>query len=249
MATLWKRAIIVGASSGLGAELARQLTASGCSVVLFGRRADKLKSLCQEINGQSQNLAFSIAADVLDHESITSHFQSAIDLLKGLDLFIYSAGIMPIITETEYDSEKDSKTIRTNLESAILWTNCAAKRFERAKSGTIIGIGSVSGDRGRRGFPAYSASKAGLECYLESLRNRLSKNNVSVVTIKPGPIHTEMTEPLGKRPGMINVNSAATLILKGASKFSKTVYVPAKWYFVALIIRALPSLIMRKLKF
>jgi short-subunit dehydrogenase len=136
----------------------------------------------------------------------------------------------------------------TNLVAAAGWLNPAAKRFERARSGTIVGIGSVSGDRGRRGNPAYGASKAGLECFLESLRNRLAPLGVSVVTVKPGPIATEMTAQLGKLPGMIPAEKAAELIVRAAKKRNKTAYIPWKWWLVSRILRAIPSPIFRKLK-
>lgn len=244
----WQKAIIVGASSGIGESLARELAAGGCSVVLVGRRADRLHQIASSINGMSQTLAHVHVADVIELGTAETSFETCVQMLQGLDLIIYAAGIMPIIAPTEYDTQKDSSVIRTNLEGAIAWLNAAAKRFERAQSGTIVGIGSVAGERGRRGYPAYAASKAGLECYLESLRNRLSILGVSIVTVKPGPVVTEMTESLGKKPGMIDSETAAKLILRGSKKFGKTIYVPWKWGPIAAIIRSLPSIIMRRLK-
>lgn len=248
MQTEWRKAIVVGASSGIGEALTRELTASGCSVVIVARRKDRLDQIVASINGMSQNLAFAYVADVKDNFSTEASFEECVKLLGGLDLFIYAAGVMPIITQTEYDTTKDILTLQTNLEGAIAWINCAAKRFERAQSGTIIGIGSVAGDRGRRGYPVYAASKAGLDCYLESLRNRLSQYGVSIITSKPGPVKTEMTQPLGNRPGMIDSQTAAKVILRGARKFGKTVYVPWILGTVSAILRTIPSVIMRKLK-
>jgi decaprenylphospho-beta-D-erythro-pentofuranosid-2-ulose 2-reductase len=245
----WKHAIVVGASGGIGEQLVRKLTARGCKVALVGRREDKLRHISTEINGASLNLAHPFAIDITDFASAEEHFDRIVRELGGLDIIIFAAGVMPKITPTEYDIDKDKLIVDTNLISAIAWLNPAAKRFERAKSGTIVGIGSPSGDRGRRGNPAYGASKAGLECYLESLRNRLSQHNVNVVTVKPGPVATEMTKDLGKQPFMVSADYAAEKILHSATKFGKTVYIPWIWWLIMKVVKSIPSFIFRKMKF
>jgi short-subunit dehydrogenase len=243
----WKKAIVVGASGGIGEHLARQLSAQGCSVVLVGRRRDRLEALAREINGESLNLAHVVCADVRDFSSAEEKFEECVSILEGLDLIIYAAGVMPLVAPNEYNTQKDVEIIETNLIGAMAWLNPAAKRFERARGGTIVGIGSVAGDRGRRGNPAYAASKAGLECYLESLRNRLSRFGVSVVTVKPGPVATPMTALRGPLPGTIPADLAARLILRASRRFGSTAYIPWRWYFVSKILRALPSVVFRRL--
>ncbi len=244
----WKRAIVVGASSGIGESIARKLAARGCRVGLVARREDKLRAIAIDINGATLDLAKVYPHDVSHFSEAEDLLQTIIHDLEGLDLIVCAAGVMPAIGPTEYDTCKDKVIIDTNLIGVIAWLNAAAKRFERTRGGTIVGIGSVSGDRGRRGNPAYSASKAGLDSYLESLRNRLSQYDVSVVTAKPGPVETDMTARLGKLPGMISVDKAADMILAGAQKFGKTVYVPGKWWLVSRVLRAIPSGIFRRVK-
>lgn len=243
----WKKAIVVGASSGIGEALARKLMAQGCRVGIVARRAERLQQIAHEINGATLNLAIPYQADVRDFDRAEEHFDNLVRELEGLDLVIYAAGIMPKIGPTEYNTAIDKEIIEINLIGAIAWLNCAAKRFERSKGGTIVGIGSPSGDRGRRGNPAYGASKAGLECYLESLRNRLSKFGVSVVTVKPGPVETDMTFARGRLPGMISCETAANLILSAAGKFGKTAYIPWKWWLASKILRTIPSSIFRRM--
>lgn len=248
MVTDWKRAIVIGASGGIGEQIVRKLTSDGCHVALVARNEERIRRIAMDINGVNLDLAKVHPFDVLNIDNVEERFQQIVRDLGGLDLFVYAAGVMPVIDAKEYDSAKDKDIIEINLVGAIAWINEAAKRFEKAKEGTIVGIGSVSGDRGRRGNPAYGASKAGLDCFLESLRNRLGSLGVSVVTVKPGPVQTEMTRPLGKLPGMISANKAADLILKAAHKFNKTVYVPGKWWLVSRVIRAIPSVIFRRLR-
>lgn len=245
MNSKWKKAIVVGGTGGLGRAIASQLKQSGCDVAITGRDQDKVDDVCRELGlGTDRGFAF----DVLMFDQAWDAFDAIVRKLGGIDLFIYAAGVMPSVGSTEYNIEKDKEIVDTNLTAAIALCNAAAKRFERVKGGTIIGIGSPSGDRGRRGNPAYGASKAGFEAYLESLRNRLGKANVSVVTAKPGPVKTPMTASLGKLPGMISAEKAAEVILRKGSKFSKTFYVPGKWWLASKIMRLIPSRIFRRMK-
>ena len=170
----WKNAIIVGASSGIGAALAQALTADGTQVALVARRADMLSLLAEKINSSAgQVLARSYSSDVTVIETVPSLFAEITHDLGGLDLIIYAAGTMPRIGSDEYDTHKDAGIIAANFTGAVAWLNEAARRFEKAGSGTIVGISSVAGDRGRRGAPVYGATKAALNTYLESLRNRI----------------------------------------------------------------------------
>ncbi len=242
----WKRAIVVGASSGIGEELARQLAASGCQVALVARREEELNRIAGEINSTSpDNLARSFAHDVRAYDDVPELFQRIAQDMGGLDLVIYCAGVMPL--GEPYNSEKDRLTLETNIMGAIGWLNEAAKRFEREKAGTIVGISSVAGERGRRGMPAYCASKAALTCFLEGLRNRVSRHGVVVVTAKPGPVDTPATKGLEKLPLLIPARQAAAEILNAARRGANNAYVPRTWRPIMAILRGLPSGIFRKL--
>src|SRR5579862_662779 len=229
MANAWKRAIVVGASSGIGEALARQLAAGGCQVALVARRHEELARIAGEINAGGADLARCYAHDVLETDCAPALFQQITHDLGGLDLVIYAAGVMPRLADDEYSFAKDRAMIEVNVLGAIAWLNEAAQRFARAGAGTIIGIGSVAGDRGRRGQPVYCASKAALDTYLESLRNRLGRFGVRVVTIKPGPVDTPMTEGLGKLPMLISAEEAARQIVAAAQRGKRVAYVPGKW--------------------
>jgi decaprenylphospho-beta-D-erythro-pentofuranosid-2-ulose 2-reductase len=245
----FQRAIIVGASSGIGAELARQLAASGCHVALVARRADELNRLATEINTASADtpLAFIYPHDVRCYGEAPALFQTVCRDLGGLDLIIYAAGVMPRLLPDEYDFAKDQAMIEVNVLGAIAWLNAAAERFQAAGSGTLVGISSVAGDRGRRGQPVYGASKAALDTYLEALCNRLGRFGVRVVTIKPGPVDTPMTQGLDKLPLLISAPAAARQILAAAARGTRLAYVPSKWRPIMAILRAIPSPIFQKL--
>jgi NAD(P)-dependent dehydrogenase (short-subunit alcohol dehydrogenase family) len=246
MGSVWKNAIVVGASSGIGEQLARLLSRDGCRVALVARREAELVRVAEDINANSTQLAYPYVHDVVEYECVPALFQKIAHDLGGVDLVIYAAGVMPRIAEEEYTFAKDRAMIEVNLLGAIAWLNEAAQRFSRAGSGTIVGISSVAGDRGRRGQPVYCTSKAALDTYLEALRNRVSRDGVNVVTIKPGPVDTPMTRGLDKLPMLISADEAARAILAG-SRRTGVVYVPARWRPIMLIIRSIPSFLFRKL--
>src|SRR5690348_14212261 len=151
MALPWQRAIVVGASSGIGAEIARQLGREGSRVALVARRADELGRVAAAIDGVSAPAARVYVHDVTDFDEVPALFQTICRDLDGLDLVVYAAGVMPAIGPSEYAFAKDRPIVDVNLLGAMAWLNEAAARFERAGAGTIVGISSVAGDRGRRG--------------------------------------------------------------------------------------------------
>jgi len=224
----WKRALVVGASSGIGEAVARELLASGTQVACVSRRGT-----CPE-----GGLGF--AHDVHDIDSVPTLFAEITQKLGGLDLIVYASGIMPAVAPAEYDTAKDADIIAVNLLGAIAWLNPAAVRFEKAGAGTLVGISSVAGDRGRRGNPVYGATKAALNAYLESLRNRIERTGAFVVTVKPGPVQTPMTAGL-KMPGMIPADQAAREILAAAKNKVRVAYVPGKWRVIMAVIRTIPA--------
>jgi decaprenylphospho-beta-D-erythro-pentofuranosid-2-ulose 2-reductase len=261
MASVWKQAIVVGASSGMGEEIARQLAAEGCMVALVARRESDLRRIAEEISrmpnppspfpgGEGGNRGLGArfyVHDVTCGEEVPGLFQQICRDLGGLDLIVYAAGVQPRITPEEYSFEKDRRTIEVNLLGAVAWLNEAAQRFAKAGSGTIVGISSVAGDRGRRGYPVYGASKAALNAYLESLRNRVGRFGVAVVTIKAGPVDTPMTQGMGRLPMLITPQTAARQILAAACKRRHTAYIPWKWRPVMFILRSIPSFLFKKL--
>lgn len=250
MAVPWKKCILVGASSGIGAALARQLAAQGCAVALVARREVELRRLAEEIRETTPGVEVRpYAHDVTCFEEVPGLFQRICRDLSGLDLIIYAAGVMPRLDPDEYAFEKDRNIIEVNVLGAMAWLNEAAHRFAAAKGGTLVGISSVAGDRGRRGQPAYGASKAALNTYLESLRNRVARFGVSVVTIKPGPVDTPMTQGLDKLPMLISAEEAARQILGAARRGVHTAYIPAKWRPVMFIVRSIPSFLFKKMNF
>lgn len=215
---------------------------AGCKVAAIARRQDRLEALA----GRFPNQVLPFVHDVTDFDAVPGLFQEVTGALGGLDLVIYASGVMPEVGMTEYDFAKDRAMVEVNVLGAIAWLDQAAIRFQNTKHGTIVGIGSVAGDRGRCGQPAYNMTKAALATYLEALRNRLARYGVRIVTIKPGPIQTEMTAHLHLR-GAMSAETAAELILK-KSRWTGEHYLRFSHWLAFAIIKRIPSPIFRRLR-
>jgi decaprenylphospho-beta-D-erythro-pentofuranosid-2-ulose 2-reductase len=242
-----KRAIVVGASSGIGAALVTRLAREGHRVAAVARREAELERLCASINRDHPDRALPFVHDVRDVDGARAVFDRIVARLDGLDLLVYCAGVMPHVDEDAYDVNVDREIIEVNVIGAMAWLNLGAERFRVQKGGMLVGIGSVAGDRGRRGNPAYGASKAALHAYLESLRNRLSRHGVHVLTIKPGPVHTPMTTGLTKLPMAIDPDAAADGMWAAIARKAHVAYVPRQWGLIMPVIQAIPSSIFRRL--
>jgi len=244
-----RRAVIVGASSGIGAELARQLANEGYALALLARREDALKILTGEINAASGDTrAVYYVHNVCDYGAIPGLFQTLLADLKRIDALVYVAGVMPNVVFSEYNFEKDQAMVEVHLLGAMAWLGQAATLFERMKGGKIVGISSVAADRGRVKNPGYNASKAGFDTYLEALRNRLTRSGVHVLTVRPGPVDTPMTKDVGGL-FMVKPEKVVKDIVRAMRRRQQVLYTPARWRLIMFIVRNLPSAIFRRLNF
>lgn len=243
-----KRAVIVGASSGIGAELASKLAGEGYRLVLLARREGNLKALCDRINSEvGERRAQFITHNVADYQSIPLIFDQIVDIMGGLDLIVYNSGVLIPVGAQEYDFSKDLETMQINLLGAMAWLNRAADYFQKQGAGQIVGVSSVGGERGRTSAPAYNTSKAALNTYLESLRNRLSRRGVHVLTVKPGFVSTDMIHNAKTSFWVAPVDAAIADIWKGIRDRKQEVYTPARWGIVGWVMRNAPSFLMRRL--
>jgi len=245
-----RKAILVGASSGIGAALACHLADQGYSLALLARRTELLSTLCEQINLKAGvTLARAYPHDVKDYDSVPALLQSILADLGGVDLFIYNTGISLPVGLKKFNFEKDRQTIEVNFLGALAWLNPVAAMFQSLNSGQIVGISSVAGERGRVGNPSYNASKAALTSYLEALRNRLTRHGVHVLTAKPGFVDTGMLAGAKGMFWVISAEQAARDIYKAIRDRKQDIYTPARWRWVMLLIRNIPSVIFRKMVF
>lgn len=241
-------ALVVGASSGMGAALARRLAAEGYRVALVARRGDQLQALAADINGRAgAAVAGAYPGDVRDFDAAPALFARIAQDLAPLRLVVYAAGVMPrATTGADFTGERDMMAV--NVLGAMRWLGLAADYLEHQGGGTLVGISSVAGDRGRPGNGAYMASKSALSSYLDSLRFRLARTGVRVVTIKAGFVTTPMTAGLKLPRGLtITADNAARRIARASERGRAVAYVPGVWAPIMWVVRHLPAAVVARM--
>jgi len=187
-------ALVTGASSGLGVQFAKALADNGAAVALVARRADRLKSLKDEIEGKGGR-AVAIEADVTDHAAIARAFDAAEKAFGTVTILVNNAGIAHGGRAVEMPPEEWRKVLSTNLDAVFFWAQEAARRLLAAKKqGAIVNIASVLGLAVSKGAVAYAAAKAGVVQVTKALAVELAFKGVSVNAIAPGWFVTEMND-------------------------------------------------------
>jgi short-subunit dehydrogenase len=245
-------ALIVGASSGIGAALARTLARQGYALALVARREEALVTLAQELNSAAGSVvARTYPCDARDYDAAPALYARILAELGGdaLEVAVYAAGVMPAGEEdAHWTFAQERETVETNTLGAMRWLDLAADTFAERGHGVLIGVSSVAGDRGRRGNSAYQASKAALSVYLESLGYRLRGRGVRVVIIKPGYVATAMTAGLRMpRPLVSSPEKIAARIARASRAGSGSIYVPGYWAPIMWVIRHLPASVLARL--
>jgi short-subunit dehydrogenase len=236
------RAIVIGASSGIGRALAQALAAHGYAVGLAARRLELLTALQQQLGPHSRVKQI----DVTDTARSMDQFRELVEDLGGADLVVVNAGFGQVNPPLDWAVEE--QTIRVNVHGFAAITNAAMHYFLAQGRGQLVGISSVAAVRGRPEAPAYSASKAFMSSYLDGLRQRVFRLGlpITVTEIRPGFVDTA----LGQSPRRFWVASpelAARQILQAIRRRKKRAYVKRRWILVAWLMRWLPDWIYDRL--
>lgn len=231
-----KKAIVVGATSGIGRELAKLLADHHYNVGVTGRRTGLLQDLQKE-NPES----FVIKAfDIKNTEVVASNLEELTNEIGDLDLLIISSGTGDINGELAFEVEKD--TINTNILGFTCVADWAFNYFQQQKRGHLVAISSIGGLRGSRQSPAYNASKAYQINYLEGLRQKATHINlpVFITDIRPGLVDTDMAKGDGLF-WVMPVEKAARQIFNAIQRKKKVAYVTRRWFFAGLVLKFLPK--------
>lgn len=230
-----KKAIIFGATSGIGEALAKFLVNEGYQVAITGRREEKLK----EIQATNPTQYFIKKHDVTQLEASEKVFNELIKELGTVDLIVYSSGI----AEPNYNLEwnKELPTLNVNVIGAVKIYGLAYNFFHNQGFGHLVGISSVAGLRGNRHVPAYFASKAFQNNYLESLwmKAKRSKSNIYITDIAPGFVDTKMA--LGDAFGIASLDKATKQIYIAIQRKKKKAYITKRWGLIAFVMKRLPA--------
>lgn len=236
------RVFITGASSGIGAALAREYAAQGATLGLLARRRDVLEQLAASLPDPGRHKVY--AVDVTDHAALAAACADFIARAGGADIVIANAGVSQgTLTEHAEDLAMFETIFATNVSATVAtFAPFIAAMKSQGGSPTLVGIASVAGIRGLPGAGAYSASKAAVLSYCESLRLEMKPHGIRVVTIAPGYIDTPMTQanpyPMPfLMPAARFAQKAARAIAAGASYQ----VIPWQMGVVAKLLRALPN--------
>jgi short-subunit dehydrogenase len=235
-------AIIVGASSGIGKELARTLARNGYNVGLAARRVSLLQEIAREIHTRT----FVKRIDVSHPDEAMQSLRELIAEMKDVDLFVISSGTGFINPKLEWEPE--AETIAVNVSGFTAMANVAAQHLQTRGSGQLVGISSIAALRGNGDAPAYSASKAFMSNYARGLRHRFAKLHlpIYVTDVQPGFVDTPMAKADHKF-WVASPEKAAEQIFQAIRKRKKHVYVTRRWRLVAWLAKTLPDWVVHRL--
>ncbi|MFZ0832297.1 MAG: SDR family oxidoreductase [Mycobacterium sp.] len=238
-----QKILITGASSGLGAGMAREFAAKGRDLALCARRTDRLEELKAELNSRYPGVKVAIAElDVNDHEQVPKVFAALSDELGGIDRVIVNAGIGKGWPLGEGKLYANKATIETNLVAALVQIETALEMFKRAGSGHLVLISSVLGNKGVPGVKAaYAASKAGLSSLGESLRAEYPNGPIRVTVIEPGYIESEMTAKSASTMLMVDNATGVRALAEAIERERGRAIVPNwPWLPLVQLLKVLP---------
>ncbi|PDT86691.1 short-chain dehydrogenase [Bradyrhizobium sp. Y36] len=242
-----KSVLVLGGSSDIGRAAARAFAKAGYDVGLAGRDVAALEPDAADLRARYDVEVGLHQFDVLD----TAAFDGFVAGLPALpDVVISIVGLLGLQQNAESDLVHATAIMRSNYEGPALILGLFAEKFLARGSGTLVGVSSVAGERGRASNYVYGSAKAGFSAFLSGLRARASRGGVHVVTVKPGFVRTKMTEGM-KLIGPLTVEAPVVgdAILAAVENKTDVVYVSGKWRLVMLIIKALPEAVFKKLKF
>lgn len=238
-----QKILITGASSGLGAGMARSFAAKGRDLALCARRTDRLDELKAELLDRYPGIKISVAAlDVNDHDQVPKVFAELSDQLGGIDRVIVNAGIGKGWPLGEGKPWANKATIQTNLVSALVQIETALEMFKKSGSGHLVLISSVLGNKGVPGVKAaYAASKAGVTSLGESLRAEYPRGPIKVTVIEPGYIESEMTAKAAATMLMVDNETGVRAMVDAIEREKGRAVVP-RWPWAPLVqlMRVLP---------
>ncbi|SER67871.1 SDR family oxidoreductase [Actinokineospora terrae] len=245
-----KNILITGASSGLGAEMAKQFAAMGRDLVLAARRTDRLARVRQQLLTANPGITVLVKAlDVTDHDAVFRVFAEARAELGSLDRVIVNAGLgkgQPLGTGYFHANKQ---TAETNFVAALAQCEAAMTAFREQDAGHLVVVSSMSAMRGLpRNLSTYAASKAGVATLAEGIRADTLRTPIKVTTLFPGYIRSEMNEKVRNTPLISDTATGVRAMVRAIERESATACVPAwPWAVLAVAMRALPLGVVARL--
>lgn len=244
------KAVLVGATRGMGRALARRLAQRGDALFLLGREGAELAASARDL--EVRGAPIPVGTATLDL-ALPAGFGDALDTadraLGGFDTLAVTGGAFARQADLAADPVGLEQLLHVNFTGTVVLCQMAAERLAARGGGTICAFSSVAGDRARRSNYLYGASKAGLSAFLEGLGHAYRERGVRVVCVKPGFVKTGMTAGLPVPPFAGEPEAVAVTVLRAMDAGRPVVYAPPAWRLIMLVIRALPRAVMRRVRF
>jgi decaprenylphospho-beta-D-erythro-pentofuranosid-2-ulose 2-reductase len=242
-----KKILVLGATSGIAEATCRIWAEQGASLFLVARNQAKLDAVAQDLLTRGALFVDTAVADLDDTDAHPALLSHAVNSLTGMDVAYLAHGILGDQALAEQDFNTAAQILHTNLMAPISLLTWLANYCVQRHTGTIAVLSSVAGDRGRKSNYVYGSSKAGLSAFLAGLRNRVDREGVTILTIKPGPTRTAMTVGMPKSEKFADPNQVAKSIVAAVAAKKDQLYVPFIWAPIMLVIRHIPERIFKKL--
>ena len=242
-----RRILVLGATSGIAEACIRLWANRGDSLYLVARNADKLAAVAADAKTRGASHVGSAVANLDDtsaHPEVLAH---AINSLGGLDVAFLALGVLGDQVDAEKGFTAADQVLHTNFVAPVSLLTWLANYTAQRHAGTLAVLSSVAGERGRKSNYVYGSSKAGLTTFVDGLRNRIDREGVKVMTIKPGPVKTAMTEGMKNLPLLADVDDVAGTLVKAIDKGTDVVYVPGIWRLIMAAFRAVPESVFKKM--
>jgi decaprenylphospho-beta-D-erythro-pentofuranosid-2-ulose 2-reductase len=242
-----KKILVLGATSGIAEATCRIWAKQGARLFLVARNADKLAAVAADLKTRGASYVDTAVADLDDttqHPTLLAH---AINSLTGMDVAYLAHGILGEQPQAELEFAHAAQILHTNFVAPVSMLTWLANYCVQRHAGVLAVISSVAGDRGRKSNYLYGSSKAGLSAFLGGLRNRVDREGVTVLTIKPGPTKTAMTSGMKGSEKFADVNKVAETIVAAVDKKRDSLYVPFQWQPIMFVIRNIPESVFKKL--
>jgi short-subunit dehydrogenase len=238
---------VLGATSGIAEATCRIWASQGASLFLVGRNAEKLATVAADLRTRGASYVDTAVADLDDTDKHPALLAHAINSLTGMDIAYLAHGVLGNQPNAEQDFNTAAHILHTNFMAPVSLLTWLANFCVQRRAGTLAVISSVAGDRGRKSNYVYGASKAGLSAFLGGLRNRVDREGVTVLTIKPGPVKTAMTSGMKGSEKFADVDKVAQSIVSAIDNRKDNVYVPFQWQPIMFVIRNIPERVFKKL--
>jgi decaprenylphospho-beta-D-erythro-pentofuranosid-2-ulose 2-reductase len=238
--------LILGSTSDMAMAIARKFAAQKYDVQLAARNIEQIRPLQSDITIRYQ---VNCSVHAFNATAFDTHKAFFADLLPKPDVTVCVFGYMGDNEAAMSNWAEAQTVIQTNYSGAVSILNLAAMHYIAAKQGTIVGISSVAGERGRQSNFMYGSAKAGFTAYLSGLRNRMVRENVHVLTVLPGFVYTRMTEDIKlPKPLTAQPSEVGDAVYAGVVRKHNVVYVRWFWRWIMLIIKLIPEPVFKKLK-